>query len=701
MSIHKAIFIKLKSPKILRVSKRMQVRIHKSGSKGLVLLLSMICSFPMYASSDYSLSVTEPIKVTVTGKLALCSHEEKGSVILNVAGGVAPYSYRWNTLETSKDRTNLNAGTYTVEITDATGTTHIERIVVQPPYPLILSEPEIKDASCSSGKDGYAKIAVKVGRGEPYQITWSNGLKNTWEANRLEPGVYSVTVADKYHCDVTTTFEIKAVSEGINVSESIQTLSCASEKSASITLNVSGGVGPYTYKWSNGSTSQNLQNIGAGEYSVQIQDQKGCSYQASYSITAPTSMEIQTKISDPTCADSASGLIQLEVSGGQAPYTYRWNNGNTSSINSKLSSGKYTVVVTDAMGCSLEKEIVLAPASSLEIKLLEMNNASCQGANDGSIRLEVNSAEKGLNFLWDDGFTELNRNNLRAGTYLLTVSDESGCENSKSFTISEPNLLQAKIETVLDVDCELGAVTGVAWVSIQGGNQPYQITWNTGEKDLREINFSKAGNIKVNVTDATGCSSQTEVRVDFPTSISKSGRLNFKYRKLKINSEPKVQVDEEIIFESEISEEFIGWEWAFGDGNASTDKDPIHVFDNSGTFEVTLTAYDVFGCSSVEKNIIQVNKPAELITIPNAFTPNGDGLNDTFLPKLREVATFSMEIFNTWGEHIYSTSGLESQGWAGIYKGQASPGGNYLYKITYTSLSGEIYYRTGRITLIR
>ncbi|MEP0711731.1 MAG: gliding motility-associated C-terminal domain-containing protein, partial [Algoriphagus sp.] len=229
----------------------------------------------------------------------------------------------------------------------------------------------------------------------------------------------------------------------------------------------------------------------------------------------------------------------------------------------------------------------------------------------------------------------------------------------------------------------------------------YRITWNSGQNDTREINYSTSGNLKVNVTDALGCITQAEVRVDFPTQINKAGRLDFEYRKLEISSEPAVQVDEEIIFESVISEEFIGWEWTFGDGNTSKDKDPIHTFIAPGTFEVTLTAYDIYGCSSIEKNTIQVNSPLEFITIPNAFTPNGDGLNDTFIPKLRAVSDFSMAIFNTWGEKMYFTSSLETSGWDGTHQGQESPPGNYLYQITYRSSEGVQVTKTGGVTLIR
>lgn len=673
------------------------------------LLWGVMISAPASAQSVFDrdlansrMLVTNGITVGVSGKLALCSHAEKGHIILDVQGGVAPYSYRWNTLQTTKDRTDLYAGTYTVEITDAVGTVHIERIVVQPPYPLILDPLEKTDATCGSGGDGSAKISVKVGRGEPYKVTWSNGLQDTWEARDLKPGVYSVTVADKFNCDVTTTFEIKAASEGMQVSESIQDMGCAGQNNGGIALDIKGGQAPYTFMWSDGSTTKDLRGLAAGIYSVLIKDQTGCSYQAAYTVKAAVAMELKETIEPESCSGAGNGEISVHVEGGSAPYTYKWSNGHTSAKLGNVTAGSYSLTVTDASGCAIEKQFNIGTASALEVELLDQIDAGCAGENAGSIHLGVKGAAGKFTAKWaDDPSAGLNRENLSAGTYQLLVSDESGCTVAKSFTITESQALQARIETALDVDCTIGAITGVAWVSIQGGQQPYQISWNSGENDAREINFHSSGSLKVIITDALGCTSQAEARVDFPAQINKAGRLDFDYRKLEISSEPEVQVDEEIIFESVISEEFIGWEWSFGDGKASKEKDPIHIFQSAGTFEVSLTAYDIYGCSSIEKNIIQVNAPLEFITIPNAFTPNGDGLNDTFIPKLRAISDFSMAIFNTWGEKLYSSSGLETSGWDGTHQGQASPPGNYLYQITYTSRDGEQFTRTGGVTLIR
>jgi hypothetical protein len=124
----------------------------------------------------------------------------------------------------------------------------------------------------------------------------------------------------------------------------------------------------------------------------------------------------------------------------------------------------------------------------------------------------------------------------------------------------------------------------------------------------------------------------------------------FEYKKLEFNPEEEILVDDRLKFESRISDDFIAWEWSFGDGTVSTEKDPVHVFKMPGEYEVVLKAYDIFGCSSVQKEEVKVNEVFEYLMMPNAFTPNGDGLNDVFVPKTKGISVTN-SIFLTNGEN--------------------------------------------------
>lgn len=566
------------------------------------------------------------IEVKVSGKLALCHHMDRGHIILEVTGGVPPYDFTWNNHDKSQNRYNLFSGTYTVFIKDSQGQRHEERIVIQPPFPLIIEMDSVEPATCSGKPDGMAKLNIRFGRGEPYKIIWSHGLEDELVATELLPGDYTVRVIDMYNCDATLSFEIKSNAASIELSEEIKTASCTEGTLGSIVLNVTGGTAPYTFAWSNGQTTKDIFDLEQGTYEVTVKDQVGCSITKSFEVQSPEAVEVTVaRVVHNHCFGAEEGEIEIEVKGGKAPYSFSWSNG-----------------------------------------------AKTQ-----------------------------NLNRLKGGTYTLNVSDALGCTIETVVEIAQPQEFSARIETALDLDCESGEAIGFAWVSIQGGEAPYTIFWGNGEEGKQEIEFRQSGEITIEVFDDAGCKVSEKVRVSFPFDHNIANRIDFNVRKLSISSEKEVHVLEPLVFESEISEDFIAWEWDFGDGSKAMEKDPVHIFNNPGEFNVTLRAYDIYGCSSLQSRTVNVLNQEEWVTIPNAFTPNGDGLNDVFQPVIRGLTQFEMDIFNHWGEHLYTSKGLEIAGWDGTYKGQLLPRGNYVYKIQYTTISGETVQKTGTMTLVR
>jgi gliding motility-associated-like protein len=562
--------------------------------------------------------------VTVSGQLALCTHADRGHILLDISGGVPPYTFVWNNLQTVQNRYNLLSGTYTVWVKDSQGHEIKEKIVVQPPFPLVIEMSQTKDVSCNNS-DGEAKVNIKMGRGEPYKIEWSHGLKNEYHAKGLASGTYSVKVSDQFNCQQTIYFEIKSSSEAIQLKEEITHISCSNEPKGIISVTPSGGKAPFQFLWSNGRTTDKITELSAGEYGLTVTDANGCSISKTYTITAAEALTINAEISSAMqCADEETGRISLEIQGGLAPFTFSWNNGSKEKDLENVPSGEYSVKITDQLGCSIEK----------------------------------------------------------------------------TFTITGPEKLTAKIETTVDVNCETNEAKGVAWVSIKGGKAPYQITWLNGDKNTNEIEFLTERELAVEVTDANGCKVTERISVDY-SNIASANRLGFEFKKLEFNPEEEILVDDRLKFESKISEDFIAWEWDFGDGTVSTEKDPVHVFKMPGQFEVVLKAYDIFGCSSVQKEEVKVNEVSEYLMMPNAFTPNSDGLNDVFQPKTKGITGYRMDIFNKWGELIFSNANQNSEGWNGQLNGQFLPGGNYVYKVSFQTPKGELIEKAGTVTLIR
>jgi gliding motility-associated-like protein len=334
--------------------------------------------------------------------------------------------------------------------------------------------------------------------------------------------------------------------------------------------------------------------------------------------------------------------------------------------------------------------------------VLKVDPVSCGGGNDGRIILGVTGAKGTVKVKWEDGSTGLERTNLKSGTYRVEVSDESNCGISNEIKIEESTPIQARIENVFEMDCDLGQLKGRAWVAITGGKAPYLIQWQNGAQVGNEIKFDKNILLIVKITDALGCQTEAKSQVTFPEYSYQGGaRLNFEFRRLEFSNESEVAIDEEIIFESEISPEFTSWEWDFGDGRKSTEKNPIHTYKKAGTYKVQLSGMDIYGCSLKEVNTVTVSQPEEMMVIPNAFSPNGDNLNDWFIPKMKGITEFNLQVFNIWGEKLYAGSGIDIIGWDGTYKGQMVPAGNYIYKIDYVTWEGIRKSSTGSVSLIR
>ena len=561
------------------------------------------------------------LTVEVTGKLALCNHSERGEIILNVSGGVAPYSYQWSTGADTEIISNLNTGTYTVRISDKTGEWITRTIIIQPPFVLTTELINQKDASCDGKADGEIELRIIRGRG-PYKIAWSHGLENETRATGLVAGSYSVNITDFYQCTNTIAFVISSGS-GIEILPEIRNLSCG--KPGAVSIEVKGGVAPFRYEWLHGADTKDLKDLDAGIYEIKVTDAKGCSVDKRIEVTntdAPL-LEWVEKL-DVNCAGSASGVAVLQVKGGQAPFKIEW-----------------------------------------------MDDRSVSG---------------------------LTRRDLKAGSYELKVEDKNGCVVTSSFEIKEPAPLSVKLNTRLDVNCSNSGAEGHAWIQITGGEGPYDIRWSNGAVGLKEISFGKTGRISVEVSDAKGCKIAESQEINLPNF---SARLHPSEKMIIVEGKEEYEVEEPILFNGKVPEDAIAWEWNFGDGNTSDQLRTSHIYKTEGVFEVTLTVHNLYGCATIESYRVEVEDRSALMMVPTAFSPNGDGLNDTFIPKWKNIAAFEMQIYNTWGELLFSTAEMESNGWNGYLQGRLVPRGSYVYKITYTTLKGVKLQKSGVFTLVK
>ncbi|MCF8237812.1 MAG: hypothetical protein K9I85_06625, partial [Saprospiraceae bacterium] len=287
-----------------------------------------------------------------------CAGASDGSIQLTVTGGTPGYTYLWSTGATTPDLSGLNAGVYAVTVTDQNGCTKTGSYPINEPSALILSITKT-DVSCAGASDGSIQLTVTGGT-PGYTYLWSTGA-TTPDLAGLNAGVYAVTVTDQNGCTQTGSYPINEPSALIlNITKT--DVSCAGASDGSIQLTVTGGTIPYTYTWSNGASSKDIQNISGGTYAVTVSDGNGCSNSKTVVIDEPTPISLTIVSSDPDCIGGNDGSTEVTATGGSAPYTYLWNDPaqHTTALCSGLGMGVYSVTVTDQHGCTAVEEVTIS-----------------------------------------------------------------------------------------------------------------------------------------------------------------------------------------------------------------------------------------------------------------------------------------------------------------------------------------------------
>ncbi|EKB47791.1 T9SS C-terminal target domain-containing protein [Cecembia lonarensis] len=669
-----------------------------SGLRAGVYTVFIVDENSCVISRTYTVSEPDaPLQAEADFATFYCSFDDEISLDINVTGGTAPYTFAWSNGVTTQNLVGIEPGSYTVTITDALGCQLVETYEIPPrvlPFEIEISGNQVL---CAPGERADITATIQGGTG-PYTYLWSNGATTPTISN-LGPGIYTLIVTDANGCRASETVEIlPAPNWRINL-ESINPVSCFGGNDGSIQISLVGAREPVSVRWSHGLEDQLFAgNLTAGTYSVTVEDAFGCFITSSFNIREPEILTLNEIVEDSQCAGNNNGSITLNINGGSAPYTFRWSHGPNSRNLRNLAPGEYSVLVTDRNGCSTGATYRISEPEPLEIISDQSEDLLCFGDRTGFINANIEGGIQPYAFTWEDEpeNQSLYRSDLGAGTYKLSVRDDNGCQIERTFIIHEPERLVANLYTTFDVDCENKELVGVAWVEITGGTGAYNIIWNNGDIDRTETNFYEDGELSVMVYDENGCFAEALEMIIMPLAFTDA---DFTYTILSIGTEGEILVNDPVQFEDRTLGNVIAWEWDFGDGNKSNEQNPRHTYTRPGIFTITLMTFDELGC--VSKASIEIEIVASYrIMVPNAFTPNGDGLNDTFIPKMRGIDEFEMHIFNKWGELIYSTYHREDEGWDGTLNGVLSPNGNYVYKIVYKAMDGHRGSQTGVFTLV-
>jgi hypothetical protein len=288
------------------------------------------------------------VTVTSSGNIS-CFGGNNGFISITVTAGITPYTFLWNNNSTSEDINNITAGTYTVTVTDLVGASVTASTVLTQPAALSTSA-VITNANCSGCPNGAIDLSVNGGI-SPYSYLWSNTAV-TQDLVNIVPGTYKVTVTDSNNCTATVSYNVSVFYQ-LQATVGKTDVSCNGGSNGSINLTLINGTAPFSYQWSNGATTEDINNLTAGSYSVTVTDYLNFTTTASAIISQPAAMTLSGTVTNVSCNGCSNGAVSLTVSGGTSPYFYNWSNGTTSSVLSSVPVGNYQVTVTDVNSCGI------------------------------------------------------------------------------------------------------------------------------------------------------------------------------------------------------------------------------------------------------------------------------------------------------------------------------------------------------------
>lgn len=581
-----------------------------------------------------------------------CFGGNDGSAQAMGAGGTPPYTYVWGNGVGVALNTTLMAGINAVTVTDNNGCVASNFVTTTEPDLLeattaVVSDFNGQDVSCFGASDGSASVAP-IGGTTPYTYLWDANASNQTDsiATGLPAGVYLVTVTDNNACDtivdVTLTEPvILGPVTSVTTNYNGEDISCFAESDGAAEITTTGGTAPYTWLWdanAAASTDSSVTGLPANTYNVTVTDLNGCDSVVDVTITQPALLIAATLVEtnfngrDISCFGENDGSASATPMGGTGAISYLWDANaasQTDSIATGLTSGTYSITVTDVNSCDTIVSIALVDPPELEADTaIESNfngaHISCFGLSDGSVSVTPTGGTAGYTFQWDasaSSQTDSIATGLPAGQYAVVVTDVNSCDTTVSITVIEPPLLEA-VTAVLtnyngtDISC-FGLSDANVHVVPMGGTLPLTYAWDalTGSQTDSVATALAAGTYTVTVTDVNGCDSITDVTVTEPPLLEAVTAVTTNYNGQDISCFS--ENDGAVSVTPTGGNGLISYVWDAGAGSA-TDSTVANLI--AGTYTVTVT--DINGCDTIVD--VTVTEPP-LLTATTAVESDYNG----------------------------------------------------------------------------
>lgn len=437
-----------------------------------------------------------------------------GTATATITGGAAPYTIQWKTnpggsIVSTANPASLPDGFYDVDITDANGCTYGSSAKGDSIYTYsttnITYNVSSTVASCTNGTATVANIS---GGASPYSILWSNSATSA-TINNLVKGYYSVTVTDAQGCaEARGVFIQQSKQIGVNTTPTPTT--CTQNDGAIIAFG-SGGKNPYTYQWNNSVTTQSQTGLSSGYYRVRVTDADGCIGDGGGYVTSSTPINVTYSTTASSCT-TPNGSATLAITGGATPYSVQWytSPAQSGTTLSNVAAGNYSFKVTDANGCIRTGTANVPPVNVINANITSSNTSCTQ--NNGSISVSPSGGTTPYTYSWSNSATTPSINNLAAGSYSVTITDNVGCSITKSkyIAVNSPVNIGFNTSPTSCIYSSNGTATATPW----GGTPPYSYLWNTSAT-TPAINSLATGRYGVTVTDANGCKAYNSTYVSY------------------------------------------------------------------------------------------------------------------------------------------------------------------------------------------
>lgn len=667
--------------------------------------------------------VDEPSQLTLAAQAdvsaASCGGYFDGAVVFHPTGGTSvsgKYNYSLSPNNGAfggiDSYNNLPAGNYTATISDDNGCSITEQFTITEPLDIVVSgTPSDEYCGLMNGAITINTVTGGVSASGTYTYEWLDG-PSTRDRNGLSASLYTLVVSDDNSCTDTTRY---TVNNGSGFSLDLDTIptTCfnGNDGKAFVKSIINGTPGAtYTYNWDNGSATDTAFNLAIGTYSVTVTDDQNCPTSASVTVTQPSEVTIAS-IADSTLCDGQTFTTTLTANNGNGgPYTFFSGSGSVSGNTiTANSAGTYTVVAYDVKNCNSQKTyFTLTYRDPLEVDITAIPSA-CPG---DEVTLSANAAggNGAYNYNWNNGAFSGQSIQYTTRTdgvdEIVTVILNDGCSlpDTAYFTITFNDI--PKLEPIFTPNegCEALTVD----VYLENKVTHFQsLVWNMGDNQTvtNQNEFvhiypnSGTYTVSIDAITAEGCMLQATWTDTIKVYPLPYGEINQNPSRITV-------INNNGLFTVKGSGNIADIQWDLSKEGVNIHSENSLRFDydftgDSATYKLDALLISDKGCLQSIDHIFKVY-PEQKIYVPNAFTPNGDGVNDVFSISTFGVPLdeFEIIIFNRWGEPIFTSDQLNFE-WDGTYRNEKVSNGVYAFKILYNDGIPNKVYLSGRVTLLR